>query len=320
MIWEKLINDLLGRFKKPEKKEWLENLIAIAENRKKEEVALPFRIADVKENGFLVHISGLYGYVAFKYMPWVYADKSYWATIYPRLINKIFFGTIQNVSRAPFKMLVRADIPQFKKYDLEIGEQYHGVIVKKYGFGVLVDIGFHFDWKCGSILGLLHKSEFEDAMTFLSCLEGDTMKVVYLKNDCKKGLFFSLDNEIINWENKIPHELIGQELTVFVSRKTDDEPVRLLVYGKYKAVIDSCKQNHKPAHRKLMNDAIGNLKNGQCIDCKVIACDDVKRVLILNWNIPKNTKPDSIKRIETCINTDTLLKLQALRNKFEKVE
>ena len=41
-----------------------------------------------------------------------------------------------------------------------------GVIINKTNYGIFVDIGYNFNWWCGSLVGMLHKSNFENEELF----------------------------------------------------------------------------------------------------------------------------------------------------------
>jgi ribosomal protein S1 len=319
MIWDNLINDIKGLFIKPEKKEWLEKLVETLESKKNENISLPFKIADIKKKGFTVKVSGLYAFIAFSHMPWKYNDTESWIAVKPKLTNKTFFCKIHNISKNPLSIIINGEIPQFKKVDLEIGNEYKGLIIKKYNYGVLIDIGYNFDWKCGSLIGFLHKSHFKSRKSFLNCLLGNEIQIIYQSSDENERLVFSLDNEISNWNNKKPQELIGQVVLVQIIRKTVESQVLFLVNGKYKGKITTSKANYTTARRRKIKEALNNLKDGETINCKVIGCNEKCRVLDLKWIVEFDTHFGLKNTIENGLDYQTLQKLIALRTENEEV-
>lgn len=319
MIWDNLVNDIKGLFSKPEKKEWLEKLVETLEEKQKDNISLPFKIVDIKENGFAVKVSGLYAFIAFSHMPWKYYDIESWIATYPKLTDKTFFCKIHKIFKDPLAITINGEIPQFKKVELEIGNEYKGLIIKRLDFGVLVDIGYNFDWKCGSFIGLLHKSQFESRQSFLNCLLGDEIQIIYQSSDENGRLVFSQENEISNWHNKKPQELIGLVVLVHIVRKTEEDKVLFLVNGKYKGQIANSKANYTTAQRRKIKEAINNLKDGETINCEVISCNEKNRVLDLKWIIEFDTHFGMKNTIENGLDYQTLQKLIALRTESESL-
>lgn len=149
MIWDKIVQITKEIFYQPEKKEWLNELVKNAERLKDENKSVPFKIMGAKETGFVVKVSGLYGFISFKYMPWKYPDIDYWKAISPKLVDRIFFCKIHRISKDPISIIVDGEIPQFRKIELVPGEKYTGIIIRKSTYGFFVDIGYQFGWKCG---------------------------------------------------------------------------------------------------------------------------------------------------------------------------
>ncbi len=317
MTWNSLVKDIKGLFSKPDKKEWLEKLVEDLENKKQENLSLPFKIVDIKEKGFTVKVSGLYAFIAFNYMPWKYNDIESWIAIQSRLINKTFYCKIHKILKDPLSIIINGEIPQFKKVELEIGNKYNGLIIGKSNFGVFVDIGYNFDWKCGSFIGLLHKSQFEIKQSFLNCTMGDEIQIIYRSSDEDGRLFFCLDNEISDWHNKIPQELIGQVVLVHIVRPTEEDKILFLVNGKYEAKVANSKADYTGAHRKKIKEALNKLKDGETINCEVIGCNEKKRVLDLKWIIEFDTRFGIKNTIENGLDYHTLQKLLSISNETE---
>jgi len=335
MIWDNLIKDIKGLFSRPpekkrlfetvvetletEKKEWFEKLVETLETKKKENISLPFKIVDIKENGFAVKVSGLYAFIAFSHMPWKYNDIESWIATYPKLTDKTFFCKIHKIFKDPLSIIINGEIPQFKKVELEIGKEYKGLIIKKSTYGVFVDIGYNFDWKCGSFVGLLHKSQFERNNSFLNCSTGDEIQIIYQGSNENGQLVYSQNNEIDYWDNKKTQELLGQIVLVYIVRKTEENKIIFLVDGKYKGRIVNSKVYYTPANRRKIKEAKNNLKDGETINCEVISCDERRKVLDLKWIIEFDTHFGMKNTIENGLDYHTLQKLLAVRNETESL-
>ena len=319
MIWDNLINDIKGLFSRPEKKEWLEKLVEALENKMNDNKSLPFKIVDIKERGFTVKVSGLYAFIPFNHMPWKYNDTESWIAIQPKLTSKTFFCKIHKISKDPLFIIANGEIPQFKKIELEIGNEYKGLIIIKSNYGVFVDIGYNFDWNCGSFVGLLHKSQFESKQSFLNCSTGDEIQIIYQGSNENGRLIYSQTNGITHWDNKITEGLIGQVVLVYIVRKTEENKIIFLVDGKYKGRIVNSKVHYTTANRRKIKEAKNNLKDGETINCEVISCDERRKVLDLKWIIEFDTHFGMKNTIENGLDYHTLQKLLAVRNETESL-
>jgi len=283
MIWENLKNIIKKKLGKPNKKEWLDKLVENLETQSLEDINLPFKIIELKKTGFAVKVSGLYAFISLNSMPWKYSKISYWTSIAPKLIGKIFFCRIHSIKKDKLSIIINGEIPQFKKTELLIGENYRGIIIEKIQSGIIIEIGYHFDWRCGSFVGFLHKSQFSAAKLFLNCSIGDEIEILYQGLNEKGQLVYTQIREIFDWNNGIPQSLAGQTVLVHVVRENVEKEAKFLVDGKYKGKIilqrnDSFLGGKKKA-RKIKN----KLKDGDIIHCEVIGFWDAGRVLSLKW-------------------------------------
>ncbi|MBP6611203.1 MAG: hypothetical protein KA206_08940 [Paludibacter sp.] len=289
--------------------------MASLEKKQEENISLPFRIVDIKENGFIVKVSGLFAFVTFNHMPWRYNDRGSWLAIQPKLLNKLFFCKIHKISKDPMWIIINGQIPQFKKVDLEIGNEYKGIIIKKYSYGVLIDIGYHFDWQGGSFVGFLHKSGFSSHQAFINCSTGDEIHVFNQEVDVNGQLVFTQDKLLFYWNNSNPQELIGQVVSARVVREINEEnQILFIINDKYKARIDNSKAKYSTLRRKKINEAKRKLNDGEIITCEVIGCDDEKKVLCLRWIIEFDTHFGMKNTIENGLDFRTLQKLLSLKD------
>jgi ribosomal protein S1 len=327
MIWDKIKNIIHSKFGKSDKHNWREKQIEDLETKQSENVNLPFKIVDLKSKGFLVKVSGLYAFIGFYYMPWEYSDINYWITVFPSLIGKVFFCRIHHIKKDPvLSIIVDGTIHQFKYIELLIGKDYRGIILKKVKNGLFIDIGFHFDWRYGSFVGFLPKSDFSSKYVFSTCKIGDEIELSYCGVD-ESGQFFHFQTrEASDWDNGIPQRLLGQIVLVHVVREEDNPVARLLVNGKYSGsmVYD---YGSRISKRKIKN----TLKDGEIIHCEVVGSIIEKRILKLRWvteldatlfeteDMNKSDKTTRIQRnmIADSLENDTLQKLISIRNNME---
>ena len=90
-------------------------------------------------------------------------------------------------------ILINAAIPQFKKPQLDEGRKYQGIVIQKAKYGLFVDIGFHFNWKFGSLPGLIHITNLEKRNLSIEDIElGQEIETTYYGKDEKGKLI--LDN------------------------------------------------------------------------------------------------------------------------------
>lgn len=316
MIWDNFVNDLKVVFGSTEKKEWLEKLIENIEKQQFEDINLPFKIIKIKEKGFVVKVSGLYAFVSFNHMPWKYYDIDSWVAISPKLIDKVFFCKIYQFNKDPLSIIINGDVPQFKKTNLIVGEEYIGVIIKKLKKGILVDIGCHFDWKCGSLIGLLHKSQFEFKDSFLNCIVGDEIQLCYQRLNEDEQFVFSQNTEIKDWNSGKPQELVGKTLWVRVVRYQDETKIGFLVNEKYKGNITLLKKDYTPKYRRIISEAKRKLSDGEIINCEVTGFSERKMSLELRWIVELDTEMLIQDSLINNLDNNSLEKMVEKRNEI----
>lgn len=320
MIWDSLKNIIGGKSSKPSKKEWLDKLVENLETKKSENTNLPFKIIEMKSTGFVVKVSGLYAFISFNHMPWKYSKINYWLSISPALIGKIFYCRVHNIEKdSLLSITIDGKIPQFRKTELLIGENYRGIIVEKVRKGIFIDIGYHFGWKCGSFIGFLHKSQFDAVQLFSSCSIGDEIEIFYQGINEKGMLVYSQTNEVVEWSNEIPQGLVGQIVLVRIVQNEDGKGIRLLVKGRYNGRMIYT-FGSKQINKKIKN----SLKVGEIVQCKVIGFDEKARTLNLKWaaeldeEIIEDIKNNiSKKSIVNNLSDDTIQRLLSIREKIE---
>jgi len=158
---------------------------------------------------------------------------------------------------------------------LVLDAEYIGKVIRKFAFGMIVDIGFHFYWKFGSMPGYLHQSKFFDIESFNNYEIGQSINVVYNgKNE--KGLLFTLANDgglRANYE--------GKKVAVRAIRNYD-KSLNFKIEDKFDAVVSVKKENYGDK-QNLLFDAISCLSNDEIIYCEVIGVKSNSNVFVVKW-------------------------------------
>lgn len=244
--------------------------------------SLPFRISDIKERGFIIKVAGLFGFISFHHMPWEYKYIDNWKAAFPHLLGKILFCKIHHFSKDPIAIIINGKIPQFKKPDLVENLKYKSIVLNKTNFGVFVDIGFHFKWECGSIVGLLHKLNFETGWLFDEIDLGEEIEVIYWGIKENGHYIFGLQHESKEWFTGEIEARIGETVEVNVS-KSQNGKISFLIEDKYAGFMDVSTLIYKEKCTQI-RDALKNLQDGDVILCEIIFVNLLKRILHLKWN------------------------------------
>jgi ribosomal protein S1 len=316
MNFDFLINGIKEKLGISDKNDWISERLNEIEIHRDNFETLPFKIVELKEFGFLTKLKGLYSYISFYHMSWKYFDNESWTAIAPNLIDKTFFCKIHKIDKDPIAIILNGELPQFKKAELIIGEEYKGLIIKITDYGLFIDIGFHFNWKCGSITGLLHKSQFTANEKIGDYELGQEITTVYQEINKNGQPVFSNDREKIDWQIGKPQELVGQTIWAKVIRQPDSKTVNLLVKGKYKSILTIDKQAYAPKHRKKLKKAKNQLKHGEIVNCEVLGFNKTNRTLKVNWITEIDTEIMVDNSISNNLDNDTLKKLITLKNKI----
>ena len=300
MIWSNLTNRIKRFFGRPDKKEWLEKLIQNAEGYCEEEKSLPFRIIRSKEKGFVVKVSGLYAFVFFNHMPWKYPIMADWCVVSPHLIGKIFYGKIHKINRDPLSIIIDGDVEQFRKPDLFEGGEYYGLVVH---------------WKRGSMLGLMHKSQFEKISDFQQCNLGDVVEVAY--QGLSKDGHITLGNkcELLEWVKGRPQELVGQVIWVKVKVDIMLDNQRFMVLDKYEGNLPVSSNIYLRSEIRKIKKAKSELLDGEIISCEVIGFNERRKFLNLRWLKEFDTSSLSNVPIRDLIDENTYNKMKSLASR-----
>ena len=273
-MWSILTDIIKPKEKEKEKeKEWLESLFENIEMVKEQELIVPFKIIEIKKSCFLVKVKGLYAFVPLSLMPWSYNNLEYWQVIFFSLKEQFFLGKIIEINRKIetseiSRIIVDASGMQLEEAELNCNDEYTGIILQKRPYGAIIDIGYHFDWKCGSLRGLLHNSKFADFESFSLCEPGQKIVVHCLEKN-EHGLLFE-SKGTIDWFSPATHAYTGKTVKVKIY-KNENERFDFFVEDRYKAIMPITEGVYEEKRRmKMVRDAMKQWQEGDVIDCQVL--------------------------------------------------
>ena len=161
---------------------------------------------------------------------------------------------------------------------------YHGIILDKTYFGVFIDIGYAFNWKSGSLVGLLHKSHFETTEHFENIEIGTVIKILFWGYNEKEQLIYGLKAELKEWFTNEIEQLIGKILPVRVLKASDNN-VTYIVQDRFSATL-LINNLIYPENKLKIKKAIRNLEDGEIINCEILSVNKPKRTFQLKWDTP----------------------------------
>ncbi|MDR2148863.1 MAG: hypothetical protein LBE91_20680 [Tannerella sp.] len=270
--------------------EHLEKPFENLERIKEQQFTVPFQILNIRKGGFLVVIEGCYAFVPFNLMPWQYSNRKNWETVLFSLKGIFFDGVIcqfdRNVDGTGLdRIIVDATVTPVKEARLVFEEEYVGIVIRKTEYGVFVDIGYHFDWECGSLVGLLHHTKVSDVEAITNCEIGDVISASYL-GMTDKGISL----EEVKYK-RLDEQYVGKSVQVKVYRNAGGY-VKYMVEDRFVAEF-AVRRAIYGKDRVFMRKAIFMLRDGEIIDCEVIKI--TKRTLFILKLLPHN---DIIKEME----------------------
>lgn len=269
-IWNKIVRKFAKLFKPPNKHDFLFQRIENLKKGKEEDRVFQFKIIGAKKQGFIVRIGGLLAYVGFQYMPWQYKSNDFWRAISMHLIGAKFLGRIHGISETnnPVSIIVNAKSHIFPPVKLIEYEEYDGVVIHKAKYGLFVDIGIHFKWKFGSLVGLIHKSNYKNEEELENVLPGGTISTFfhgYSPND--KIILGNLDLNR-KWLTGELHEMIGTEQTaIVITNKYGTK--EFFIDNTYKTSILIPKAKFPDSWKKVKR-AVNALKDKEYVKCRII--------------------------------------------------
>jgi len=237
---------------------------------------IKFVIKAAKPNGFVVKAAGVKAFVHFSKMPWKYNNMDYWKVVAPHVIKKTFFGAIFQINEDPIFMVIDGEVHRFKDFTLAPNQQYKGVVLAKSTYGAFIDLGYHFNWEYGSMVGLIHTSNFENHVDFDALLLGSIYETTFLAYSPDGKLILGQETEDMEWKKGTFNELIGtiQPAHVQVNQRGK---IKLSVQGKYKTLLVTADSLSPEAHAEVKKTHANSLVDGQIIPCEIVGINVNKR-------------------------------------------
>lgn len=260
-------------------KDYLQDLLLNIKNAYTNQESLTFRIVEPKEKGFLVKVSGLFAYVSFKHLGWSYPSIEFWKNASNSFVGKIFTGKIHNIEENPISIQIDAKEQIFENPNLEKYSKYRGIILKKTKYGFFVDLGIHFNWKCGSILGLIHISTLINETDYENWKAGNEIETVFQGFNENNQPILGDNIERGKWTNGEMKKFIGTIQKVSVLINEDGIP-DYFVLEKHKGTIP-IKKEFYPNFRTTAKKYTYGLKNGEIIDCEIVKINSKKNSFVL---------------------------------------
>lgn len=265
-------------------KDYLQDLLLNIKEAYVNQENLTFRIVKPREKGFTVKIGGLFAYISFKHLGWRYPSIEFWRNASNYLIGSFFTGKIHKVFENPISIRVDAKEQDFGRPNLKKYAKYRGVILQKTKYGLFVDLGLHFDWKFGSILGLLYRSLLVNETDYENANEGNEIWATFQGFNKDGQVILGDDKKRGKWITGEMDELIGtvQSVTVIINENNRKE---FYVQDEHKASIPVTKKSY-PGFRAVVKKYISGLKHQQIIECEIIRINRRKNCYVLKLPEP----------------------------------
>ena len=252
------------------------------EQKKVNNQALPFRIKEIREKGFIVKAGNLTAFVSFYHMPWQYRNHKFWNVVFPFIQKKEFTGKVYSISHYPLSVTIDGKADSLKPADFIPNCQYRGIVIAKKQYGLIVDFGSQFNWECGSLIAYVHFTAFNPG-EFEAFSIGQTVKLPYRGVQVNGNRVFSrhISDSI----------LVKGTLTSFYGREVEVKVLKghgqsgqFIVEGKYNALIPHGKRQYpNKLEREELAKALNSLQHNEIIHCEVVRFDFRRNILLLRW-------------------------------------
>ena len=247
-------------------KNHLQNLLDEIKVKHENNETIEFEIIEARAKGFTVKVNNLFAFVSYHHMPWCYNNIEYWTNVSKYLIGQRFLCDIHQLKENPLSIVIDAKKQQFSDICLEESKKYKGIVLFKAQYGLFIDIGFHFNWQYGSIVGLAHKSTFINETDFDNSQNGSVIETIFRGYTKQEQVVFGEKEVITDMTTVKLDKYIG---TVQKVKVVDIETKQFLFMDKYPV--------HIPFSRSYYSENIDayreyfySLKNGQLIECELI--------------------------------------------------
>jgi len=263
------------------------NIEFVFTNKKK----ISFKIVKRTKKGFLIKVGGLFGYVHSDKMPWQYKSHKKWDLIESKIIDKVFYSKIIEFVKKPVKIVLDSRVHEFEKLDITDTIQIVGTIIDKVKYGIFVEFGWFFDWKYGSLVGLIHKSNVKD-FTSLNQLKKGSDISCFFYGKINDKIVLADEYFQIEWINGSLDKFIGttQKVTINFNENLEKE---YYVEGEFLAILPIIKTYYSNSEKKRLKKILNKINTDTIAECEVVGINYKKRHLILKWinNLAPTTRP-----------------------------
>ncbi len=260
-------------------RDYLEDLFLNLQDLFSRQSAVTFQIIKAKEKGFSIKVGGLFGFVSYGHLSWSYPSMEYWHNVSKYLEGRYFTGRIHQLKNNPIRIKIDAKEQLFDKPLFHKDELYKAIVVKKSKYGFFLELGFHFDWKCGSILTLLHNSLLSNSHDGEAIHEGDVIHPFYVGLNDKGRYIFGMDRQAVLWINGSLDHLVNTIQPVHIS--IDDlGKKQFMVHGKYHARIPMLKSIYQEGKQEA-RIKLSQLQHDDVISCEILRINKSKDAFIL---------------------------------------
>ncbi|MDR0541550.1 MAG: hypothetical protein LBH19_04980 [Dysgonamonadaceae bacterium] len=281
-------SDLLVEVERPEKvemskEEVYEMLFQELETAQKENKNVYFRLYKYLDTDLIVKANGLFAHLPFDLTPWHYPHSHYWKYVIPTAMGGRYRCKVVETSREAnphFSIHVDATVHELHEAELVENAEYKGIVLEIFDDRLLVDIGLHFRWKYGALMGYMPISKNVD----LTIEAGEKIKVKYTGKDERYLQFAPMED--VDFAS-----YIGNAVWVQVCKAEGTAPY-YMVEGKYRAEMPVTRTVY-PEKKRKMQRLKGQWQNGDIVNCEVIdykphrglivKCIDEAWLFEINW-------------------------------------
>lgn len=250
-------------------RDYLVDLLEKVHAIKEQNLITAFYLTKVWKQSFQAKTNGLYATIPFRSMPWQYEKNQYWQHVAPFLYKKVFVCTIEEIEGEKNIIKINAQKNIFKTATLLEDKIYKGIIIEKHRNFILVEIGVHFDWNYGSMIGLMHKTSFWDKENFEKVQLGEIINTAF------HG--FREENKIMLGDVVPNRDWIKGKYDQHVG---STQLVRVHIIGEKKAKFSLFEEQHNghipatklyyPKTKRQVKTHIENLQDGQILECIIV--------------------------------------------------
>ncbi len=145
-----------------EDKAYLQPLFQRVKEAYASQSSLRAQVLEQRPFGFLVKVEGLEAYLPFKLFAWSYKRLDHCRVVSEHLKGQFFMAKVCRFQEDPLNIVLDAQSQYFEDAPFEVGRAYKVIVLQRSRHGLIVEMGWHFDWRYGSVVALAHKSKLRD--------------------------------------------------------------------------------------------------------------------------------------------------------------